>query len=186
MKDELLRKIQQVLDRQITNEKQVVYLMVELRKLIDRGGYQDSVLRTFCNWVVHTSLSDKRGGSTFILGEFDHYFTELFERKKKSTHLEHISLGAFRTALARCFEHFGLSAKFVNNLADWNKFSKLYCSIVVACPITFKASKTDLKYIKQVELTGISPGILVKEWPTVHWRITFIDGKTQDWGFSMG
>ena len=50
MKDEILRKIQYVLDRRITNEQQVVYLMVELRKLMDRDGYKDSVVRTFCNW----------------------------------------------------------------------------------------------------------------------------------------
>jgi len=29
-----------------------------------------------------SQLSDKTGGSTFILSEFDHYLTELFERKE--------------------------------------------------------------------------------------------------------
>jgi hypothetical protein len=44
MKDELIRKIQDVLDRRITNEKQVVYLLVEIRKLMDRDKYNDPVL----------------------------------------------------------------------------------------------------------------------------------------------
>lgn len=186
MKDELLRKIQHVLDRRITNEKQVVYLLVEVRKLMDRDGYKDPVLRTFSNWIVHTSLENRAEGSTFILREFDQHMTEILEHKRKSPNLEHISLGAFRAALIRCFQHFGLSAKFVNKGADWKKFGQLYCAIVGECPITFKASKTKLKYIKQVELTGVSQGVLVKEWPMVHWRLTFHDGKTQNWGFHMG
>ena len=39
MKDELIRKVQDVLDLQITTEMQIVYLMVELRKLMDRERY---------------------------------------------------------------------------------------------------------------------------------------------------
>jgi len=186
MKDELLRKIQHVLDRRITNEMQVVYLLVEVRKLMDRDRYEDSVLRMFSNWVVHTSLNYPKEGSTFILSEFDHYIAELYERKKKSPHLEHISLGTFRVALVRCFQHFGLSAEFVQNRVEWKRFGKLYCSIVSECPIVFTASKTKLKYIKQVELTGIAPGVLVKEWPIVQWRLTFHNGKTQNLAFHMG
>ena len=186
MTDELLRKIQHVLDRRITNEMQVVYLLVELRKLIDRGGYKDPVLRTFSNWVVHTSLENRADGSTLILSEFDDFMAELYERKKLLPHPKHISLGAFREALVRCFEHFDLSAKFVKDLAEWKRFSKLYCLIVSECPIVFTASKIRLKYIRQVELRGIAPGVLVKEWPIVQWRLTFHDGKTQNWGFHMG
>ena len=161
-------------------------MLVEVRKLIDRDRYEDSILRMFSNWVVHTSLNYPKEGSTFILREFDHYIAELYESQKKSPHLEHISLGKFREALVRCFQHFGLSAKFVQNRAEWNRFGKLYSSIVSECPIVFTASKTKLKYIEQVELTGISPGVILKEWPMVEWRLTFRDGRTQNWGFHLG
>ncbi len=109
MRDELLRKIQGVLDRRITNEKQVVYLLVEVRKLMDRDDYKDPILRTFSNWIVHTSLENRADGSTLILSEFDHFFTELYEQKKMSDRLEHISLGAFRQAFTQCCAHFGLT-----------------------------------------------------------------------------
>lgn len=184
MKDELIRKIQDVLDRRITNEKQVVYLLVEIRKLMDRDKYNDPVLRTFSNWVVHTSLESQREGSTFILTEFDQWFIDLFEHKKKSPHLKHISLVAFQHSLVDCFTNFNLKAKFVRDLVAWKKFTRLYCSIVSECPITFKASKTALKYVKQVELTGVSEPIF-KGMPVVHWRITLQDGSTQNWGFRL-
>jgi len=59
MKDELCSKIQAIIDRQIRKEMQVVYLLVEARKLMDRENYTDPVLRTFSNWVVHTSLENR-------------------------------------------------------------------------------------------------------------------------------
>jgi hypothetical protein len=181
MTDELLRKIQHVLDRRITNEKQVVYLMVELRKLMDRENYRDPVLRTFSNWVVHTSLSYPKEGSTFLLNEFDHLMAEIFEHRKKSNQLEHVSLTEFRVALHRFFQQFGLVGNFVKNGADWKTFIQLYCSIVSECPIVFTASKNKLKYIKQLELTGASR--FHKEWKSVDWLLTFHDGRTMNWGF---
>jgi hypothetical protein len=50
MTDELRKNIQHVLDRPIRNEMQVVYLLVELRKLLDRENYKDSLLRAFSNY----------------------------------------------------------------------------------------------------------------------------------------
>lgn len=185
MKDELLRKIQGVLDRRITNEKQIVYLLVEVRKLMDRDDYNHPILRTFSNWVVHTSLENRAEGSTFILSEFDRFLAELFESGKKSEQIEQMTLLGFRAALIECFQHFGLTAKFVTDGAQWKKFSNLYCSIVSECPIVYSASKVKLKYIKQVELTGIAAPKAFQGWPIVQWRLTFHDGRTQDWGFGM-
>lgn len=186
LKDALIRKIQHVLDRRITNEMQVVYLLVELRKLMDQEAYQDPILRMFCNWAVHTSLGKRGDGSTLILGEFDDFIAELKERKKLSPDRAHVSLGTFREALTRCFEHFGLSARFAQSLEGWKRFFSLYSSIVNECPIVFSASRRQLKYIKRVELQRVSRGVLVKEWPVLEWRLTFHDGTTQNWGFHMG
>jgi hypothetical protein len=116
MKDELVRKIQGVLDRRITNEKQVVYLLVEIRKLMDRDKYKDPVLRTFINWVVHTSLELPHEGSTFILTEFDQWLIDLYDHKKKSPHPKHISLVAFRHSLVDCIAHFGQKVTFVHDV----------------------------------------------------------------------
>jgi hypothetical protein len=186
MTKELLQKIQRVLDRRIRNEMQVVYLLVEVRKLIDREAYKDPVLRMFTNWVLHTSLDNRADGSTLILCEFDNLVSELYEKKKLLRQTEHISLGTFRDALIRCFGVFGLSASFVHNVSDWKRFSRLYCLVISECPIVFTASKMRLRYIKQIELQGVERGISLKEWPIVQWRLTLQDGTTQNWGFHLG
>jgi hypothetical protein len=186
MKNELIQKIGNVLAKRITNEKQVVYLLVEIRKLMERDGYKDEILKTFSNWVVHTSLDRKADGSTFILREFDHLIGEIFERKTELKQVEHISLSALRNALSRLCSHFGFVAMCLSSLIEWKKFARLYCMIVSECPIVFKASRVDLKYIRQVELIRLSRGIVVREWPVVDWRITLRDGTIWNWGFHVG
>jgi len=186
MKDELIFKIQRVLSQRITQEMQVVYLLVELRKLMDREAYQDSVLRMFCNWVVHTKLERRAEGSEIILTEFDEIMTGLLERNAGTTHFEHLSLVKFREALARCFDAFNLSAPFIREDGEYVKFVRLYSSVVGECPIVFSASKIPLKHVEQIELQGFCEGILVNELPVPQWRITLKDGKTMNWGFHMG
>lgn len=165
---------------------QVVYLLVELRKLMDREGYKDPVLRTFSNWVVHTSIENKADGSTLVLKQFDSLFEELHERQLIIRDREHMSLGSFREALMGCFEHFGLSAIFFRDLKELKIFFMLYCAIVSECPLVFTASKERLKYISKAELTGVSKGALVKEWPVINWKLTLHDGSIQNWGFQLG
>src|ERR1017187_5768440 len=172
MTDELLDKIQRLLHRQIRNEMQVVYLLVELRKLMDRDNYLDPLLRTFTNWVVHTGLETPREGSTLILTEFDEFIRDIFEEHKKMVSPEHLNLMTFYGALAKCFEHFKLTARFTSSGTDWKRFTKLYCAIVGDCPIVFKASKTQLKYVKQVELVKTNRGLIVRGLPDVQWKLT--------------
>ena len=57
MTDELLEKIRKTLDDGITQEKDLVYLLVEIRKLMDREKYTDEVIRSFSDWVVHIELT---------------------------------------------------------------------------------------------------------------------------------
>jgi hypothetical protein len=186
MKDELIFKIQGVLSQPITQEMQVVYLLVELRKLMDREAYQDSVLRMFCNWVVHTKLERRAEGSEIILTEFDEIITGLLERNAaRTTHFEHLSFDKFRKALARCFDAFNLSAPFIREDGKYVEFVHLYSSVLGECPIVFSASKTPLKHVEKIELQGFCEGILVNELPVLQWRITLNDGNTMEWGFHM-
>ncbi len=186
MKDELLSKLQGVLDVQITTEMQVVYLLVELRKLMDRAKYEDTVLRTLCNWVVHTSLVQPREGSRLVLTEIDDQMVRLLERNESVPSFEHLSFNAFRTALGQCFEAFGLSASFIKDKSAYERFVGLYSSIVSECPILFSASKSKLKYVKNVKLEGIEKDIIFDGWPVLQWRVTLTNGREMSWAFPMG
>ena len=186
MKEKLLKKIQDVLDRQVSTEMQVVYLMVELRKLMDREKYKDPVLRTLCNWVVHTSLEKRAEGSQLVLTEIDNQMVRVFERNESVPSFEHLSFCAFRATLGQCFDSFGLSAKFIQDKSKYERFVGLYSSIVSECPILFSASKTKLKYVKNVKLQGIEKDVIFDGWPVLQWQVTLIDDREMSWAFPMG
>src|SRR5216683_4308005 len=57
MEDQIIAKLHRELERPITTEPLVVYLLVEIRKLMDRKGFQYDTLRLCCNWAVHVELS---------------------------------------------------------------------------------------------------------------------------------
>ena len=190
MSNELLTKIQHVFDGRFTNEMKVVYLLVELRKLMDHARYRNPILRTFSNWVGHTSLEKYVEGSSLILKEFDDLFEDLYSSQKVPRRREHISLLTFRQALIDCFDHFGLSAPFVHDLSKWKQFSKFYCMIVGECPIVFTASRNTLRHITKVELRQTERGPILKQnpsiqFPTVQWKVFLRDGSSQYWSFQL-
>ena len=185
MTDQLITKIQHVLDRPIRNEMQVVYLLVELRKLMDRERYDDGVLRTFANWVVHTDLN--RSGIE-ILTDFDRHLARSFEKNRTGVYPEHLGLHQFRASLIHCFEHFGLSATCVYEPKEWERFCQYYFFVVSECPIRFsnKMSPVPLKYVKTVELSGVGPlPFRRRGLPVVGWKVTLIDGRELNWIFNM-
>jgi hypothetical protein len=59
MRDELLRKVEAELRQEIETERQVVYILVEIRKLLDRDRVpkaRSRHLRMLCDWAVHAEL----------------------------------------------------------------------------------------------------------------------------------
>ena len=62
MEDDIVRKLRVELERGLSTESQIVYVLVKIRRLLDLdqdlgsdSGY--SALRLCCNWAVHVELS---------------------------------------------------------------------------------------------------------------------------------
>jgi hypothetical protein len=68
---EIIRKLGEELDKGITTEVQVVYVLAGVRKLIERDRVQDQYpdLRFHCNWVLHSKMHRKAAKA--ILKQFD-------------------------------------------------------------------------------------------------------------------
>jgi len=105
----------------ITQEKDLVYLLVEIRKLMDREKYTDEVIRSFSDWVVHIELTRRLP--------------------------MHFNFWSLQRQLRTLLEHFKLPTELTDEDERWTRFMFLYASIVGDCPITFKASKMKLKYV---------------------------------------
>jgi hypothetical protein len=113
MLQEVIRKLRDELIQPITSERQVVYLLVELRKLIDLNGDAEKffALNFYCDWAVHPMMDRK--GAARIVERVDEY-QGFLERMKNAKDGEYLGadlnfLGPLRETLRleRFREQFG-------------------------------------------------------------------------------
>jgi hypothetical protein len=73
MKKDIACKLSRELKDEIVSERQVVYILVETRKLLEQQGRLDDfrTLTLCCNWTVHPKLDRK--DSQEVLKYFDGY-----------------------------------------------------------------------------------------------------------------
>lgn len=176
MTDELVDKIRRTLEDGITQEKDLVYLLVEIRKLMDREDkgpkYKDPIIKSFSNWIVHNELSQKHDGTTDILKAFD-VIVKIFKENASSKWLPlHFRFDVLQRQLNKLLKHYKLPTELTDDWDRWIKFMLLYASIVGDCPITFKASMAPLDYLQELELIG-RPDI-----PDLEWKVTLKDNET--------
>ncbi len=69
----IIEKLDRELHEPVTTERQVVYILVELRKLMERNGDTGKyfALNFSCDWGVHTKLD--RTGAARIVRHFNKY-----------------------------------------------------------------------------------------------------------------
>ena len=73
MEKDIVRKIRKLFAAGVDSEERVVYLLVELRKLMELNGDFDNypALKFYCDWVAHPSMDRVPAGR--IVELFDRY-----------------------------------------------------------------------------------------------------------------
>lgn len=138
MEDQIVAKLRRELERPITTEPAVVYLLVEVRKLMDRKRIQRDTLRLCCNWAVHVGLS--RDAARRIVRQVDVLYPrlvngELSEEEKESLRAFFL-MSRFRDELEDLLAHEGLR-RFQNE--EWNGFLASFLSVIEDCPLSCNA-----------------------------------------------
>ena len=119
MTDEIIRKLKTLLDQGICSEAEVVYLLVGIRKLLERDGRLKRTypkLKFYCDWVLHPELDRKDA-------------REILESKSIKQILE---MNVFRDALSDF-----LAAK-LDAQVEWQDFLRLYVRIISDIPLKLK------------------------------------------------
>jgi hypothetical protein len=134
MEDQIVAKLRRLLERPILSEPAVVYLLVEVRKLMDRKGIQRDTLRLCCNWAVHVVLSRDVAGR--IVRQVDALYPrlvngELSEGEKESLRAFFL-MSRFRNELEDLLVDEGLR-RFENE--EWNGFLACFLSVIEDCPL---------------------------------------------------
>jgi hypothetical protein len=154
MRDQIIKKLQHELAEELVKESQVVYVLVEVRKLLDHSSSiqptnEFKALRMFCDWVVHVSLTGYGKGS--ILDDFDNAYAEHRKwREMEKTH-DAYSLKALRDELRQFARVKDLPTGFVDDGVAWGRFLKLYASVVSECPLVYRPNHRP-KYIESATL----------------------------------
>jgi hypothetical protein len=207
MKDQLIDKIEAELKLPIEHERQVVYILVEIRKLMDRDNIPETEfeqLRVFCNWPVHADLSNQVVRPQ--LGFLDKIIGPLMEGKLTPEQIERsqkfLSLENARLELLNLIRRVrrNQSLQHVFSPVWWTSFLRQYVKVVSDCPLVFKGKNLQIKSLKSLTIVGseiTGPGGERYEFVfVIKWIFEFVNGvKTilpmelgveKDHGFRFG
>jgi len=152
MKAQIVKKLTKFLGErpQIKEEFEVVYLMVELRKLLDREREQnqsnsDSLVRFHADWVLHT---DKLG-ITAPMREIMKKIDESIDTYPKDGNIDFLLLPEFRVELTQLLNDKGLPNDFCKNDVDWLNFMSALTQVLADQPIVNPTDNiTEFRYVE--------------------------------------
>lgn len=188
MQDHIVAKLTAEMSQPIGSERQVVYILVELRKLLELMGTLDKyqTLKLCCDWAVHPKLD--RQAAQRIAKLFDEY--EAKNRQERigvqqadmpelSGFLQH---DLFRNEMAAACEANQIPAAPVLDDDWWRSFLVHYTEVVKDCPIEARAENT--KYVARVTAQAVTEGLTAAIMPTrqfgILWTWYFKDRDRPD------
>ena len=143
MTPDILPKLTAELDKGITTEVQVVYLLAGIRKLIERDKVEDQYpdLKFYCDWALHSSMD--RAAAKAVLKQFDAAHV-LLKRNVKlrdlpaalKSEIDRISqMRSFETELTHFLDAYGLHRLTQHRYDGWVHFLHLYTKVIEDIPL---------------------------------------------------
>ena len=155
MTNDIIRKLQGELNIPIERESQVVYILVEVRKLLDSEGVRDRyiTLKFFCDWALHTKLRKRNAG--LLLQPFDDAYGRrgedgMLPPEDQQFLARTVSLIEFSQQLVEVLESHGITLNTLRGPARWFRFLELYLAIIADCPLQYTANEVTLTHLNQV------------------------------------
>jgi hypothetical protein len=175
----IVEKLSALLGLPIESEVQVVYLLVELRKLLDHDSKKQTyeVLNFYGNWVVHIHLS-KSPFADKIVRMFDDLFSGTVNGAVEPDMLERVnnlvSHTLLQTEMKAYLETLDLPTTVCTSPDEWNTFCKHLGNVIEDCPLRLlpTAKHGPTRFVREVIVHSKPPdgyGVTCLEWkPTLH------------------
>ena len=152
----ILGKLRRELAQDISTERQVVDILVEIRKIIELTDEtrRHGTLYFYCSWAVHTRMTKAVAGR--MLQTFDEAYPLLRDRELHQLPMYReivgmIDMKCFRQQLKDFLAKYELDSTVVAE--RWTAFLRLYASVIEDCPLTAKDENKEFKNIKKVVLS---------------------------------
>jgi hypothetical protein len=191
MTKDIVGKLMQHLAKSIDDEPSLVYLLAQVRKLLDRDNPKDSLgaLRMYCHWALHVDLTRPATTMDFLRrvecwvtntvaglnpsGSWDiHDERKLLE--------DFIFLDMFRQQLREFLGRYGLPVSLCDETAQWFAFIAAYGGVIEDGSLSTEADKNgELQAVKRVTFTkgeDLPAGHHVPF--VIQWQIDLKDGRT--------
>jgi hypothetical protein len=158
MESAIAEKLRRLLERGITTESDVVYFLVEIRKLMDlrtdlenHSAERYGSLRLYCNWVAHTDLSNSQAKE--IVKKADAAYPKLLDGTLTETEKDDFrrvfNLDSFRAELSEFLRQYHLPC-FSDS--GWNHFLASFLNVIEDCPLACKAKDPKFNHVDEVML----------------------------------
>ncbi len=169
-REAIVEKVNRELAKGITSEVQVVYIMIAIRKLLERDKKKETyrALNFYCNWVGHAQL-EKSAIAHEVVAAFDR--AAQFQAQTASVPAgqtipnldwtlldnldETIELANFFSDMKAFAQAYGISGPLLVDQAEWITFLGHFAGVIEDCPLVYRDSS--LKFVNEVVVKKISP-----------------------------
>lgn len=147
MKDKILEKISKELKNGINTEAKVVYLLVEIKKILDLTNNRTASLKIFRDWALHSELT-YQSTIAYFTNKFEPYIDVNSNSKDVGKAIltnqkNFFKLNELKTELGNFLKSNKLQTDIVDDTSYWIKFITLLLEVLKECPITINSLKIE-------------------------------------------
>jgi hypothetical protein len=184
----IVMKLNAVLAEPVDSECKVVYVLCEVRKLLEHvpAHQRPFALNMYCHWALHVELHGKDTVTPF-LQQIDAYVDgvlvgpEDFGASNRMVR-DFVFLDTFRSQLRDFFQTNGVGTELTDDDARWNEFVRHYAGVIEDGSLSIRAQNHGLKHVKQV--TFVKGRDAIGEFAQIPfdmmWSVALLDGRNLD------
>ncbi len=133
MTNELINKLCQAFGEPVADEKDVIFILSKIRKLIENENLSNNfpLLKRHTDWALHAKIIEA-SPMKIILQNIEK--TILANKYQPSLVLEMVDFVEFRKQLISLLTQFNIPNK-LNETDYWREFRKYFVEILVDCPL---------------------------------------------------
>ncbi len=157
-REEIIEKLKNFLlkHKNLNDECGVVYLMVEIRKILEHDNEPEyKLLRFFCDWTVHTKKDRKMEGIVDIVTEIDNLVSSVdkITTYQNEQILKFFKMKELRKELTQFFASHSLPDDLCKDNHNWSVFVDSLAWVLSGQPIM-----NPIDTIKSIEIISDSGG----------------------------
>jgi hypothetical protein len=154
---DIVAKLAETLGHSVEGECHVVYVLVELRKLLERDeiGGDFKTLKFYCDWSAHACLSFQSAK------DFVKNIDVLIGKSDEESHgldapLTELCIELFRVQLHDCLRKYKLPTEICADHQSWQQFLRLFSLVIQDCPLSCRGIGKNIDEVVITKTDGFS------------------------------